>query len=89
MVENMEGPLKLISRIVGGTQCVLGGILAVLAYFVSANPATQTTLAIAQNEAPLYTFLFLVFGIFLILSGLMLLSKENGGKGDRRWRINV
>ena len=68
--------LKLISVIVGGAQCILGGILAVLAYLVYANQGVQNTLAVAQKEMPLYIFLFLFFGIFLMLSGLLLLSKE-------------
>jgi hypothetical protein len=36
----------------------------------------QLALAVATREVPLYAFLLLFLGVFLILSGLLMLSKE-------------
>jgi hypothetical protein len=54
----------------------LGSVFAILAYIVYADLTVQLALAVAAREVPLYAFLLLFLGIFLILSGLLMLSKE-------------
>jgi hypothetical protein len=66
-------------RLVGGLQCGLGGLASAFAYLVYASPSTRDALAIASEEVPLYMFLFLVFGMFSILSGFLLVHEENSG----------
>jgi len=70
---------KVVSRLVGGIQCGLGGIAAVLAYLVYASPTIRDTLSVTSEEVYLYMFLFLVFGMFSIISGLFLAHEENSG----------
>jgi len=69
---------KAVSRLVGGIQCGLGGLASVFAYLVYASPSTQEALAITPGEIYLYMFLFLVFGMLSILSGLLLVNEEEG-----------
>jgi len=66
---------KVASRLVGGFQCGLGGFASVLAYLIYASPSIQDMLAITSEEVPLYMFLFLVFGMFSILSGFLLVHE--------------
>jgi sulfite exporter TauE/SafE len=54
----------------------LGSVFAILAYIVYSDLTVQLALAVATREVPLYAFLLLFLGIFLILSGLLMLSKE-------------
>jgi len=67
---------KIVSWIAGGIQCGLGGLSSVFAFLVYASPPIQEALAIPPGELYLYMFLFLVFGMFSILSGLLLIRKE-------------
>jgi len=69
---------KVVAWIVGGTQCGLGGLASVFAYLVFASQPVQEALGIASHEAPLYMFLLLVFGFFSILSGLLVVRREDG-----------
>lgn len=55
---------------------ILGAIFAVLSYTFYVDPGVQETLDATQREMPLYVFLLMFFGLFLILSGLLMLSKE-------------
>jgi len=70
---------RVALRIVGGLQCGLGGLASVFAYLVYASPLIRDALAIASEEVPLYMFLFLVFGMFSILSGFLLVHEEDSG----------
>jgi len=70
---------KVVSQIVGGIQCGLGGLASVFAYLIYASPSIRDMLAITPKEVYLYMFLFLVFGMFSILSGLLLVRKEDSG----------
>jgi hypothetical protein len=65
--------------IVGGLQCGLGGFASVFAYLVYASSSIRDMLAIASDEVPLYMFLFLVFGMFSILSGFLLVHEKDSG----------
>jgi len=70
---------KLVARFVGAVQCGVGGLASVFAYLVYASPYLRDALAVAFEEVYLYMFLFLVFGMFSILSGLLLVRQEDGG----------
>ena len=70
---------RAVSRLVGGIQCGLGGLASVFAFLVFASPSIQEALAVTSEEVYLYMFLFLVFGIFSILSGLLVRKEDNGG----------
>ena len=68
---------RLLAIAVGSTQSILGSIFSVLAYLVYASPFFQVLFDVTQREVPLYAFVLLFVGIFLILSGLLLLSNDN------------
>lgn len=70
---------RVALRLVGGLQCGSGGLASVFAYLVYASPSMRDALAIASEEVPLYMFLFLVFGMFSILSGFLLVYEEDSG----------
>jgi hypothetical protein len=67
---------RMISRLVGGIQCGLGGLASVFAFLVYASQLIRDSLAVAPEEIYLYMFLFLVFSMLSILSGLLLLSEK-------------
>jgi hypothetical protein len=67
---------RLLTIAVGTTQTTLGGFLSIMAYLIYATPSFQTLLALTQRELPLYCFVLLFLGIFLVLSGLLLLLKQ-------------
>jgi len=67
----------LVAQFIGLIQCGLGGVASVFAYLVYANPSIRDALAITPKEVYIYMFLFLVFGIFSILSGLLLVREED------------
>jgi len=67
---------RIASRLVGGIQCGLGGLASVFAFLIYASPLIREALAITYEEVYLYMFLFLVFGVFSILSGLLLVREE-------------
>jgi len=70
---------RAVSLFVGGVQCGLGGLASVFAYLIYASPSIRDMLAITPTEVYLYMFLFLVFGMFSILSGLLLIRTEDSG----------
>ena len=71
---------KAVSRLVGGIQCGLGALASVFAYLIYASPSIRDALAVTSEEVYLHMFLFLIFGMFSILSGLLLVHEENGGE---------
>ena len=75
--DSMENGRKIASMIVGGIQCALGGLASVLAFLVYSSPPLRETLAIASEEIYLYMFLLLVFSLFSIVSGFLLVHREN------------
>jgi len=75
----MSRPRKVVSQIVGGIQCGLGGLASVFAYLIYASPSIRDLLAVTPEEVNLYMFLFLIFGMFSILSGLLLIRTEDSG----------
>jgi len=70
---------KAISKLVGGIQCMLGGLASALVFLVYADPSIRELLAATSKEVPLYMFFFSVFGTFSILSGLLLVREEDSG----------
>jgi len=70
---------KAMSWIAGGIQVTLGALAAVVAFLIHTNASLQETLAISFQEVYLYMLLLLVFGTFSIISGLLLVHRENNG----------
>jgi hypothetical protein len=70
---------KIVSWAVGGIQCGLGGLASVFAYLVYASQPIKDMLAITAEEMPLYVFLLMMFSIFSILSGVLLVRRNGGG----------
>jgi hypothetical protein len=70
---------KAVSWLVGGIQCALGGLGAVVAFLIYASQSLRETLAIAFQDVYVYMFLLLVFSVFSILSGLFLVHREQNG----------
>jgi hypothetical protein len=69
---------KVIARLVGWVQCVLGGLASTFAFLVYASTSFQEALAVTGREVALYMFLFSILGILLVMSGLLLLREQNG-----------
>ncbi|MCL6579004.1 MAG: hypothetical protein K6T73_06405 [Candidatus Bathyarchaeota archaeon] len=73
----MTNVRRTVSRFIGGTQCVLGVVASVFAFIIYASPSTREAIAItSEGEVYLYMFLSLIFGVFSILSGLLLIRGE-------------
>lgn len=73
----MKKVRKVISRVIGAIQIALGGSMSLLAYLVYVNAQIQDWLSISPSEVYLYMFLFLVFGVFSIISGSLLIQEKN------------
>lgn len=68
---------KTISQFIGGIQCVIGMIATVFAFIIYAYPVVRETIAItSEGELYLYMFLSSIFGVFSILSGLLIIREE-------------
>jgi len=68
---------RRVSRIAGGFQCVLGATASIFAYIVYASTPIQEKLSISQGEVTLFMFILLVFGVFSVLSGIVLLHEKS------------
>jgi hypothetical protein len=66
----------ILARLVGGIQCFLGTLSSVLAYLVYASQPLRESLGIAGNEISFFIFLFMVFGVFSIVSGMILINRD-------------
>ena len=69
----------VISRFIGGIQCFLGAVSAVLSFLVYASQPFRESLDIDLQEASLFMLLFMVFSVFSIVSGLILIREESEG----------
>jgi uncharacterized protein with PQ loop repeat len=69
---------KAASLLVGGIQCIIGGISSILAYFVFASQPLREALTIEPREVSLFMFLLTVFGMLSIMSGLLLVWGRDG-----------
>jgi hypothetical protein len=67
---------KNVARIAGGFQCVAGVLSSVFSYMIYVNAWIREELSIEQEEIALFMFIFLVFGVLSIASGMILL-REN------------
>ncbi|MEM2937566.1 MAG: hypothetical protein QXJ63_03370 [Candidatus Bathyarchaeia archaeon] len=68
---------KMISQFIGGLQCVIGVTATVFAYIIYAYPVVRETIAItSEGELYLYMFISSIFGVFSILSGLLIIREE-------------
>lgn len=68
---------KVISQIIGGIQCVLGGLASAFAILIYTSQSIRDTIAVTSDEIYFYMFLFFIFGLFSIMSGLLLV--RDGG----------
>lgn len=75
----------LVSKLVGGSQCVIGVVMAILAYVVFSQQGLKDSLSITNNEVSLIAFSLLFFGVFLIISGLSLALNNKNNKTAERW----
>lgn len=65
-----------VAKFLGGLQCVVGAVAAVFAYIVYANALVREQLSVGEGEVALYMLVLVVFGVFSIASGMILL-REN------------
>lgn len=73
----MTNARKTVSLFVGGIQCVLGVLASVFAFIIYASPSMRETIAItSEGEVYLYIFLSLIFSVFSLLSGVLLVRGE-------------
>jgi len=68
-----------VSLLVGGIQFGFGALALVLALLIYAVPEVQMGLTANLNEVYLYMFIFSVFGILSIVSGTLLIRREECG----------
>jgi len=54
----------------------MGGLASTFAYVIYASASVQEELSINQEEVPLFMFVFLVFGVFSIVSGMILMREK-------------
>jgi hypothetical protein len=66
----------VLSRLIGGVQCVIGTLVFITAYALLASPWVREILSVAEEESFLLVFLLFIFGIFSILSGLILIREK-------------
>jgi hypothetical protein len=66
-------PKKTLSKIVGLTQTVIGGIIVLFAFFIFYNIFDlQTALGFNEEAVGLYLWAFIIFGLLSVISGLFL-----------------
>jgi hypothetical protein len=61
---------------VGGFQCVVGAIVSIFAYVIYASAPVREELSISQGEVTLFMFVLLVFSVFSMVSGMILLREK-------------
>jgi hypothetical protein len=54
----------------------VGAIVSILAYVIYASAPVREELSINQGEVALFMFVFLVFSVFSIVSGMILLREK-------------
>jgi len=66
---------KIISRVVGVVQSVIGAITIIFAYAIHSNFFNmQSTMGISAKSLPLYVLILVIFGFLSIISGLFLIQ---------------
>jgi hypothetical protein len=67
------GAKRIISKVVGVIQTTIGGIAILFAFSVFYNIFNiQTVLGFTANTIVLYIWIFIIFGLLSIISGLFL-----------------
>ncbi len=67
------GAKRILSKIVGLTQTVTGGLIMLFAFFVFYNIFNiQTALGFPEDAIGLYLWAFTIFGLLSVISGLLL-----------------
>jgi len=67
---------RVFKAIIGITQVVIGASVIVFTYIFSYNMFdTRNILNISDESASLYILLFLIFGLFAIISGVSLIQE--------------
>jgi hypothetical protein len=54
----------------------VGAIASTFAYVIYASAPVREELSISQGEVALFMFVFLVFGVFSIVSGMILMREK-------------
>jgi len=67
---------KYVSKILGGFQCVVGVLVSIFAYVIYASAPVREELSINKGEVTLFMFVFLVFGVFSMVSGMISLREK-------------
>jgi hypothetical protein len=64
---------RFLSKIVGLTQTAVGGVIMLFAFFIFYNIFNlQTALGFPTEAIGLYLWIFLIFGLLSVISGLFL-----------------
>jgi hypothetical protein len=64
---------RILSRIVGLTQIIIGGLIMLFTFFIFYNIFNiQTVLGFPGEAIGLYLWTFIIFGLLSIISGLFL-----------------
>jgi hypothetical protein len=67
-------PKAVLSKIVGVTQTVVGGVIMLFAFFIFYNIFNlQTALGFPAESIGLYLWTFILFGLLSAISGMLLL----------------
>jgi hypothetical protein len=54
----------------------MGSAASVLAFMIYATASVREELSIGEEEITLFMFIFLVFGVFSVVSGMILLREK-------------
>jgi len=66
-------PKRIVSKIIGLTQTVIGGIIMLFAFLIFYNIFNlQTALGFPIEAIGLYLWTFIIFGLLSVISGLFL-----------------
>ena len=69
---------RILSKIVGLTQTAIGGIIMLFAFFAFYNIFNiQTVLGFTAESIGLYLWVFIIFGLLSVISGLFLFYEES------------
>jgi hypothetical protein len=71
------GARRILSKIVGLTQTAIGGIAIVFAFLMYYNAfGIQTMVGVSVESIGLYLWVFIIFGLLSVISGLFLFNER-------------
>jgi len=74
---NIMNAKRILSKIVGLTQTVIGGLIMLFAFFVFYNIFNiQAVLGFSAEAIGLYLWTFIIFGLLSVISGLILFYEQ-------------